>query len=165
MRSSVYNDEFSKKILYKFWEFSRGLTRSWQDGLIHRICAKMYESSGDLQKEFQRFDTNSDGRLTYDEFVEALQSQNLGMKFHQRDVRISKVFCTIAKMLGSRQNSVKSSENSQKIRRKFAENSRKIDGKIRSEQRSTVRPHADDRHWSVRKYRYLRIFGQISSHF
>ncbi|PRP77832.1 serine/threonine protein phosphatase-like protein [Planoprotostelium fungivorum] len=67
------------KFVERFKIETSGLSRAWEEGLIHKICAKMYENSGDLQVEFQRFDTNSDGRLTYDEFVEALQSQKLGL--------------------------------------------------------------------------------------
>jgi len=71
------------KFVERFKIESSGLSKSWADGLIHKICAKMYESSGDLQKEFQKFDTNSDGRLTYDEIVEAFQSRDLGLNNDQ----------------------------------------------------------------------------------
>eukprot|EP01117_Protostelium_nocturnum_P008738 TRINITY_DN3132_c0_g1_i2.p1 TRINITY_DN3132_c0_g1~~TRINITY_DN3132_c0_g1_i2.p1 ORF type:complete len:906 (-),score=379.45 TRINITY_DN3132_c0_g1_i2:34-2751(-) len=59
------------------------LSKDWTESLISKICVKLYETSGDLSKAFQKIDLNSDGCLTYDEFVDALSKQGLGLSNDQ----------------------------------------------------------------------------------
>jgi len=52
----------------------------WQDGIVQRICEKLYSIVGaDLEGAYRKFDINNDGRVSFDEFVKTLRSLQLGL--------------------------------------------------------------------------------------
>jgi lysozyme family protein len=56
----------------------------WQDAIVRRVCEKLYALvGGDLQRAYNRFDTNQDGYIGYDEFVGTLKSLDVGLSEQQ----------------------------------------------------------------------------------
>ncbi len=78
----IYLDLLSFHLTFPFLTY-RELAHLWQDRVIERICSRIYESSGDLRKEFQKYDKDGNGKIDYDEFIEAMKKQKLGLSNDQ----------------------------------------------------------------------------------
>jgi Ca2+-binding EF-hand superfamily protein len=51
----------------------------WQEGIIQRVCRKLFSICSDVEGAYKIFDVNDDGRIEYPEFVEAMEKLDVGL--------------------------------------------------------------------------------------
>ena len=91
------------KFLSRFQIRGRDEDSSWQDAIIARVCERLYalctapvskqtseEEEGEsrletsnIEQAWKRFDSNTDGKIEFSEFVETLKSLDVGLTDHQ----------------------------------------------------------------------------------
>mmetsp|Transcript_21966 Transcript_21966/g.35323 ORF Transcript_21966/g.35323 Transcript_21966/m.35323 type:complete len:1069 (+) Transcript_21966:254-3460(+) len=72
------------KFLSRFQIQMRHEDSGWQDAIVRRICEKLFSLVGaDLERAYEKFDTNKDGQINYEEFVATLKQLDVGLTEQQ----------------------------------------------------------------------------------
>lgn len=52
---------------------------SWQEAIIEKVCERLFRLCSSLEEAYKLFDINSDGRIEYEEFVNAVERLDVGL--------------------------------------------------------------------------------------
>ncbi len=55
----------------------------WQEGMVERVCRKLFEVCSSLEEAYRMFDVNADGSVEFSEFVDVMEKLDVGLSRRQ----------------------------------------------------------------------------------